>query len=580
MTHWSYILKAIRPHRKRLALALAATLGIMLVDLGSPLVVAFLIDTVVSQGRYDLLAPLMVAFAALPFAAAGCHFLSNYSIALLSQRLLLDIRLDLYRRVQRLSCRFLQDTPTGKVMERLRGDVRQLQMLLSNQTPQLAVQVVTGLIMIAIMLTLSVRLTMLVLASITLYVANYKWFVRRIRAVRRRQRSKMDRIAALAQERLAGTVMVKTFGGERRESRAFGRQNFTAERVLHRYRLLCMWYGLVSGLITWGTYVLVILYGAVLAIHGQITYGAVTAMTAFAFRLLYPASMLAQLSNQIQQAKISLDRIFQLMEAEPDAIGQKGLVLPKLRGDISFEGVCFQYEPDKPVLRDFSLHVKEGQTVAFVGQTGCGKSTIINLLYRYYDIDSGRLRVDGCDIQSLDTRWYRHQLALVPQEPVVFDTTIAENIAYGRRGATPQQIAHAADMAELGKLIEDLPRGQDTLLGERGATLSVGEKQRLCIARAILADPAILIFDEATSSLDTHSEAMIQLAMRRVMAHRTCLVVAHRLSTIIHADLIVVLDAGRVVEIGSHAKLMAIPGGRYRHLFLTQSAATPRRGAV
>jgi ABC-type multidrug transport system fused ATPase/permease subunit len=281
---------------------------------------------------------------------------------------------------------------------------------------------------------------------------------------------------------------------------------------------------------------------------------------------------LAELSNQLQQAKVSLDRIFDLMQAEPDSVNRPGIILPTLRGEVAFENVCFQYEPDKPVLQRLSLFVESGKTVALVGHTGCGKSTITNLLYRYYEPQAGHLSIDGHDISTLDTRWYRSHLAMVPQDPVVFDTTIAHNITYGRSGATREQIEKAARMVELGDLIDSLPQGIDTVLGEYGAKLSVGEKQRLCLARAILADPTILILDEATSSLDTQSETLIQLAMKRVMANRTCFVVAHRLSTIVHADIIVVLDKGLMLEMGNHAQLMSRPNGHYRHLFLTQIA--------
>ena len=557
-------------------LAVGAMLAIMFIDLGSPLAVAALIDVVVGQHRYDLLAPLMIFFASLPVLAAVCRFASSYTITQLSERLVLDIRLDLYCRVHRLSCRFLQNTATGKLMERLRGDVQQLQTLLSNQTPQLLVQVVTGLVMIVIMFVLSVKLTLLVLAALVLYVLNYKWFVRRIRHTQRRYRRKNDQLSAMAQERLAAAVVVKTYGTERLESRRFLRGNFVMERTYHQFRILSALYATVSRSITWGTYAAVILFGAYLAVRGDITYGAVTAVTAFSFRLLQPAAMLAELSNQIQQATVSLDRIFDLMNSEPDAIEARGRKLDRIEGRIDFSGVHFQYEPGKPVLHDFDLHVEPGQTVALVGQTGCGKSTIINLLYRYYDIQSGRLTVDGHDLASLDTRWYRQHLALVPQEPIVFDTTIAENIAYGRRHASREQILAAARTAELSELLDRLPDGLDTIMGEWGVKLSVGEKQRLCIARAILSDPAILVFDEATSSLDTHSEAAIQRAMERVMHNRTCFVIAHRLSTIVHADLIVVMDRGRVLETGTHAELMARPTGRYRHLFLTQATVVPQ----
>jgi ABC-type multidrug transport system fused ATPase/permease subunit len=285
----------------------------------------------------------------------------------------------------------------------------------------------------------------------------------------------------------------------------------------------------------------------------------------------------------LQQAKVSLDRIFELMQADPDAIQRHGITLPKLRGEVAFENLCFQYEPEKPVLRHINLYVEPGQTVALVGHTGCGKSTITNLLYRYYEPQAGHLEIDGHDISTLDTRWYRQHLALVPQEPIVFDTTIAHNIAYGKSGATRQQIIQAARAVELGDVLDHLPLGIDTPLGEYGIKLSVGEKQRLCLARAILADPTILILDEATSSLDTQSETLIQLAMKRVMANRTCFVVAHRLSTIVGADVIVVLDGGRVIEMGNHMQLVAKPDGHYRHLYETQMGADgggPRLGVA
>ncbi len=573
----AFLFRVLRPHRKRMILGIAATLGIMIVDLGSPLGVAVLIDNVVGQNRYNLLPALALFFLMLPLAAGFCHFTSNYILTLLGQRVIFDIRLDLYRRVQKLHCRYLQNTTTGKLMERLRGDVLQLQALLTGQAPQLIVQMITGLIMLIFMFFMSAKLTFLVLAGMMVYYFNYKWHVPKIRKIQRRYRRKMDNLSGLAQERLSGTIVVKAFGRERQESRFFLKQNFAAERVYHRMRMLSNRYSILSSLITWGTYSAVILYGTILAVQGSVTYGIVTAVTAFAMRLLTPAAMLAELANQLQQASVSLDRIFELMHAEPDVIENTGVKLPALAGEVCFRNVCFHYEPNNPVLQNLNLVVRPGQTVAFVGQTGCGKSTIINLIYRYYDVNSGEVTIDGRDIRSFDTRWYRRRLAMVPQEPIILDATIEENIAYGRPDATKEEIQKAATMAELGEVIDRLDRGMQTSLGDEGVKLSVGEKQRLCIARAILADPAILILDEATSSLDTHSEAMIQLAMKRVMARRTSFIVAHRLSTIVNADLIVVLEAGRVAEMGNHAQLMEKAGGKYRQLYLTQTSATPRR---
>lgn len=571
MTHIAYILKTLRPQKKRLIISVAGMFGIMLVDLGSPLIIAVMIDTVVAQNRYDLLPYLMVFFLILPFAGAIFKFISDYTITILGQRVIFDIRLDLYRKMHKLHCQFMKNTPTGKLMERLRGDVVQLQTLLTTQAPQQVVQFATGIIMLLVMFVMSWQLTLVVIFGLSLYVVNYRIRIPKIRKIQRRFRRKMDTLSGLAQEKLTGAIVVKTFAHERHESRKFLHRNFAAERVFHRFRMLSLNYSIISSMITWTTYFVVVSYGALLAIRGQVTYGVVTAVTAFAFRLLTPAAMLAELSNQFQQGKIALDRIFELMNAEKDIIDKKGIKLANIKGQVRFNNVSFEYEPGKPVLQNINLLIQPGQTIALVGQTGCGKSTIINLLYRYYELQGGTIEVDGHDIATLDTRWYRRKLAMVPQEPIILDTTIAENIAYGQPNATRKQIESAARMVELGELIDELEDGLDTQLGEKGVKLSMGERQRLCIARAILSDPTILILDEATSSLDSQNEAMIQLAMNRVMTNRTCFIVAHRLSTIVNSDLIVVMDKGRILEMGNHAQLMKKTNGRYRYLYLTQT---------
>ncbi|MBN1942735.1 MAG: ABC transporter ATP-binding protein [Phycisphaerae bacterium] len=578
MQYWPYIRNILRPHRKRLGIAFGAMLGITLVDLGSPLVVAILIDTIVGQNRYELLPALMLFFLALPFLAAFFSFVNEYVMTLLGERVIFDIRLDLYRHIQRLHCRYMHSTTTGKLMERLRGDVQQLRMLMTNQLLSLIVQVATGLLMVFVMFYLSAKLTVFVLLGIGLYYVNYRWLVPRIRRIHRRFRRKLERLSGLAQERLSGTIVVKTFGRERSETREFVKKNFAAERVFYRFMYANALYSNLAGIITWSTYAVVMVLGVLLVLRGEITYGIVAAFLSFAMRLLKPAAMLAELSNQLQQGQVAMDRIFELMEAPPDVILQKGLKPETLRGAVEFRNVNFQYEPDKPVLRNYNLTIRPGSSVALVGQTGCGKSTLVNLLYRYYDVEDGQVLVDGRNVREYDVRWYRRRLAMVPQEPIILDATIAENIAYGRPGASREEILQAARMAELGEVIDRLDDGVESLLGERGVKLSVGEKQRLCIARAILADPAILILDEATSSLDTHSEAMIQLAMKRVLAKRTSFIVAHRLSTIVNADLIVVMDEGRVIESGNHAQLMRNPEGRYRGLYLTQTEQVGQPG--
>ncbi|MCC6581137.1 MAG: ABC transporter ATP-binding protein [Phycisphaeraceae bacterium] len=553
---------------------MSVTLAVSLLSLASALILSAIVDKVIGEARWNWLAPLIIVCMMLPWICGLLQLIGDYLVALISQKLVYDIRTDLYHRVHLLSYRFMQNTTTGKLMERLRGDVQQVQMVLSQQTLSLVLQLATALVAVTIMFWISTWITLVVLMCIGLYVVNYRYFVRRIRSVQRRYRRKMDQLSGRAQERLAGTIVVKAYHRQRRESRDFAKANFLTERVYQRFRMLNMWYGLSSSAIAWSCYMFVLLLGTYFVIRGDITYGGVMALGAYTWRLLQPAVQLAELSNQIEQTKVSLDRIFELMAAQPDAAVLGGKRLPSLRGEVAFENVCFQYDPGKPVLRHVNLYVKPGQTVALVGHTGCGKSTIINLLYRFYEPQAGHLTIDGHDISTLNTRWYRQHLALVPQEPIVFDTTLAENIAYGRPGATRQAIERAARMVELGELIDTLPKGLDTPLGEYGAKLSVGERQRLCIARAVLAEPVILVLDEATSSLDPPGEAAIQRAMQRVMEGRTAFIIAHRLSTIVNADTIVVMDQGRVIEMGNHSQLMARHHGHYRHLFTTQMALT------
>ncbi|MAE62959.1 MAG: hypothetical protein CMJ18_01700 [Phycisphaeraceae bacterium] len=578
MNYWSYISNIVRPHRRRIVFAMMLSMGQTVLSMAPALGLAVLIDLVITAGRYNLLGPIIILLLLVPVCQGAVRMVNGYIVELLGQRLVFDIRLDLYRRVHRLSSAFMQSTSTGKLMERIRGDVELLQRLLTEETLSLVVQLITGMVTLAVMLALSAKLTLVVVAAIGLYVLNYHWFVRRIRKVQRRFRRKMDALSGIAQERLSASIAVKAFGRERAESRHFVRRDFAAERVQHRYRSLNNAYSVTSSLIGGATQTVVLLAGTYLVIQGQITYGTVMAIAALATRLIDPAIQLAEISNVVQQAKVSLDRIFELMNAERDSIDEPGLKLDHLRGEVAFHIVGFRYEMDKPVLRNLNLYVQPHQTVALVGETGCGKTTITNLLYRYYEPQAGHLEIDGHDITKLDARWYRRQLALVPQDPIVFDTTIAQNIAYGRPRAARAEIERAARAAELGGLLDTLPLGIDTPLGDYGVKLSVGERQRLCIARAILADPAILILDEATSSLDPHAEAQVQQALRRVMANRTCFVIAHRLSTIVEADIIVVLDAGRVLEMGSHTQLIHRRDGRYRELFETQMRHDVRAG--
>ncbi len=285
-------------------------------------------------------------------------------------------------------------------------------------------------------------------------------------------------------------------------------------------------------------------------------------------QLLGPAVRFSQLVNQLQQVSIATERLFEIFDEKPEVVNDPNPIpIPRITGKVDFNDVFFHYEESNPVLRGISIHVKPGDTIALIGPTGCGKSTILNLLLRFYDITGGELLIDGHDIRRLDLHQFRRQFGIVLQESLLFSISIRDNIRYSRPGATSHEIEAAAKIAEIHDFIMSLPQGYDTLVGDYGVELSGGQKQRINIARAICADPAILIMDEATSSLDSDSEQAIQRAMDKVLAGRTSFVVAHRLSTIKNSDLIILLDKGVIQEQGTHAELMAIPNGRYHELY-------------
>jgi len=314
--------------------------------------------------------------------------------------------------------------------------------------------------------------------------------------------------------------------------------------------------------------------GCYLVIQGEITYGAVTAFMAYAQRLLGPALRFTEISNLIQQTLVSADRIFEVLDAEPEIKEVKeAKELPPIKGHIKFEKVSFAYVPGEPVLNEIDFEVQPGTTVALVGHTGCGKTTIGNLLLRLYDPQSGRILIDGHNIAEVTLKSLRSQIGVVLQDTILFNTTIKENIKYGKRNATDQEVIQAAKIAEIHDFIMSKPDGYETIIGEGGTKLSVGQKQRIAIARAVITNPGILVMDEATSSLDSESEALIQKALKNVLAGRTSIIIAHRLSTIVNADLIIVMDKGRIIEMGTHRELLKKKDGFYRQLYQKQYAA-------
>jgi subfamily B ATP-binding cassette protein MsbA len=424
-----------------------------------------------------------------------------------------------------------------------------------------------------IIFSLSWKLSAVLLGILPLYLLNYKFFMRKIRRTNISYRFEMDQITNTLQERISGTQLVRAFVKERAETQQFLAGTRRSLNYAMRGVIYSASFSTASRIINGiGSSVLFCL-GCYLVIRGEMTYGAVTAFMAYAQRLFGPALRFTEISNLIQQTLVSADRIFEVLDAEPEIKEVKGAkdLLP-IKGHVKFENVTFAYTPGEPVLKEINLEIQPGTTVALVGHTGCGKTTIGNLLLRLYDPQSGQILIDSRNIAEVSLKSLRGQIGVVLQDTVLFNTTIKENIKYGKRNATDQEVIEAAKTAEIHDFIMSKKEGYETLIGEGGTKLSVGQKQRIAIARAIITNPGILIMDEATSSLDSESEALIQKALRKVLANRTSFVIAHRLSTIVNADLIIVMDKGRIIETGTHRELLKKKDGFYRQLHQQQHA--------
>ncbi|MDD3926240.1 MAG: ABC transporter ATP-binding protein, partial [bacterium] len=449
-------------------------------------------------------------------------------------------------------------------------DVDVIQMLISGP----AVQAVTGIITITVVSVLLFfndwRLALVTLAVLPLYVLNFKIFIKRIKGCNLRNREKMDEIMGDVQEKISGVQVVKAFSMERQEVEYFTtkiREKFglglEQGALGSTFSAMAI---IVSGL---GT-ALVLWLGGLEVRHGLITIGDLLAFNTLIGMLYTPALQLSELNDAVQQAVTSLERIFELMDTKPDITEKPHAYrLPPIQGAVSLKNVTFGYLPDQTVLHDICLEIEPGQMAALVGHTGSGKSSIINLLPRFYDIRSGSIEIDGHDIRDVQVDSLRDQIGIVLQEPLLFNISIKENIAYGRLEASMEEVIEAANSAEIHDFIQTLPQGYDTCLGDEGIKISMGEKQRIAIARAILKQPRVLILDEATSALDSLSETLIQTALDKVMKGRTSIVIAHRLSTILNADKIAVLDDGRIVQLGTHDELLH-QEGPYRRFYEEQ----------
>ena len=561
------ILVFMHPYKVQLLGLFALTALLSIIAMFPPLVTRTLVDDVFTQGKRNLFFVMGALMIIIPLVSTVCGFIQSLSIAYLGQRFVFDIRCALYRHYLGLSLRFFSKHSVGKLLYRLMGDSGTVQSMLTGQSVGIISDLVVATFAIVATFALNWRLAILLVLIVVVFVVNYNVTIKPIILASRSQRSAYDRMSGGVQNRLVANMAVKTFGAEGRENETFKEQSDASLYYGKQLGIAGNTFWMNVNLIQALGRSLIYFLGCAMILNESMTYGDVTAFTSYAMQLLGPAVRFSQLVSQLQQVSIATERLFEIFDEKPEVVNDPDPVVMPIKGQVDFKHVQFYYEEGKPVINDFSIHVEPGQTIALIGPTGCGKSTILNLLLRFYDITGGELLIDGVNIKKLDLHSFRKQFGIVLQESLLFSVSIRENIRFSRPTATDEEIEAAAKVAEIHDFIMTLEKGYDTLVGDFGVELSVGQKQRINIARAICANPAILIMDEATSSLDSDSEQAIQKAMDRVLVGRTSFVVAHRLSTIKNSDQIILLDKGVIQEQGTHDQLMAIPNGRYHDLY-------------
>jgi ATP-binding cassette, subfamily B, bacterial MsbA len=566
------LLVYVQPYTKWMIVSIIALVVSVALGLILPLVIGRLVDSVLVEQNMVLLNQLALGLFVVFVVQAVASFVNRLSLAYVGEKVVANIRVEVYSHLQRLSLRYFTDHRTGEIVSRITNDVTQLQTAVTDNLIALLRQALTLVGAAILLFALDWQLTIIILLGIPFVTLTMVWLGRKIRRESKAVQDALAQAANVVEETVSGIRIVQSFAREPYEIGRFAARVDEVYQAAMRRAKIGAVLGPVIGFMAFASITVTLWFGGYQVIQGRLTAGELVAYLVYTLLVATPIATLAGLYAQFQSAIGATERLFDLLDTPPDIVSPPGAPpLPAVSGEVVFDGVSFAYTTAVAILRSVTFTARPGQVIALVGPSGAGKSTLVSLIPRFWDVDNGRITIDGHDIREVDLPSLREQIGIVPQETTLFSDTVYNNIRYGKLDASRAEVEAAALAANAHDFIRhDLPDGYETPVGERGVKLSGGQRQRVAIARALLKDPRILILDEATSSLDSESESLVQEALERLMTGRTSFVIAHRLSTVVNADWVLVLNEGRVVEQGTHADLLARPDGLYTRLYQMQ----------
>jgi len=574
------LLRYLAPYRLQLVVVLLLTLVGAGASAAGPYLVGRAIDSFIAVGDRAGLAVNMLLLLAVYLAGLGSRMLQGYLMGWVGQNTLARVRGEIFRKLQRLSLRYFDKHDSGDLMSRLVNDVDTINNLLSMGL----VQAISGILSLSgiliAMFGLYWPLALAASSVIPVMLITTNLFARMARRAFRKTRETIGDVSADLQEDIAGVKVAQAFNRTGLNQARFARRNAANRDANVGATAITSAFSPAMDLLSTVATIIVVAFGGYLAVEGKVTVGLLVAFLGYVQQFFWPIQQVSQIYTQAQSALAGAERIFDLLDTEEDMVdATEAKPMRPIQGRVVLDKVDFAYDPMHPVLHQVDLVAEPGQTVALVGPTGAGKTTVASLIARFYDVTGGRVTIDGVDVRDVTLSSLRSQLGMVPQNSFLFSGTVADNIRYGRLEATDEEVERAARLANAHDFIMRLPQGYATVLGERGSSISQGQRQLLAVARAILADPRILILDEATSSVDTRTEMLIQQALEKLLKGRTSIVIAHRLSTVRNADRVLVIDEGRIVERGTHEELLE-RGGLYADLYRRQFRDVEERSAA